>query len=64
MLDQSPRNFFDVLDENGIYVTINYEIKRDAKKIFTYHTVEDNQIYEERIPCERAAVMKAFERLN
>jgi hypothetical protein len=67
MLDQSPRNFFDVLDENGIYVTINYEIKRDAKKIFTYqvnHVAFLNYEFENRVSCEKAAVIMALKTLD
>jgi hypothetical protein len=75
MLDQSPRNFFDVLDENGICVTIDYESRHDTnlaptlpdKKIFTYqlnHLHFHKEEFDNRVSCERAAVVKALEMLN
>jgi len=62
MLDQSPRNFFDVLDDNNIIV----EILHMGQKIFRFSVngKDDEARYEGRIPCERAAVVKALELLN
>jgi hypothetical protein len=67
MLDQSPRMFFDVLDENGIYVTIDYEINHDSKMIFTYqvnHVAFLNHEFENRVSCEKAAVIMALKTLD
>lgn len=67
MLDQSPRMFFDVLDENGIHVTIDYELNHDAKKVFTYqvnHVAFVDYEFENRVSCERAAVIMAITSLN
>jgi hypothetical protein len=65
MFEQSPRNFFDVLDENKIVV----EILRDQNinpDLFYYKINGETtgQFFEGRVPCERAAVEKAFELLN
>jgi hypothetical protein len=64
MLDQSPRNFFDVLDENRIFVEIKLSPYAEGGFLYAINDVEDNEIYETRVPCERAAVIKAFELLN
>jgi hypothetical protein len=71
MLDQSPRNFFDVLDENGICVTIDFELKPYTtyvlNRIFTYqlnHVHFHGEEFNNRVSCERAAVVKALEMLN
>lgn len=65
MFEQSPRNFFDVLDENKIVV----EILRDQNinpDLFYYKINGETtgQFFEGRVRCERAAVEKAFELLN
>lgn len=64
MLDQNPRTFFDVLDENRLFIEIRMSEKAEGGFYYLVNTVEDNQIYETRIPCERAAVIKAFELLS
>jgi hypothetical protein len=65
MFEQSPRNFFDVLDENRIVV----EILRDENinpDLFYYkiNGKTTGQFFEGRVACERDAVEKAFELLN
>jgi hypothetical protein len=65
MFEQSPRNFFDVLDENKIVV----EILRDENinpDLFYYkiNGKTTGQFFEGRVVCERAAIEKAFELLN
>lgn len=62
MLDQSPRNFFDVLDDNKIVI----EVFHMGQNIFRFsiNNIDDDKRYDGRIPCERAAVIKAFEKLN
>jgi hypothetical protein len=72
MLDQSPRNFFDVLDENGIIVEI-LRAKGDSN-MFYYMINGKSEIsdmdplklktFEGRITCERTAVIEAFKLLN
>jgi hypothetical protein len=72
MLDQSPRNFFDVLDENGIIVEI-LRAKGDSN-MFYYMINGKSEIsdidplklktFEGRILCEKAAVIEAFRLLN
>lgn len=64
MLDQNPRTFFDVLDENRLFIEIRISEEAEGGFYYLVNTVEDNQIYETRIPCERAAVIKAFELLS
>lgn len=65
MLDQSPRNFFDLFDDNKIII----EILRDTDinpDLFYYkiNGKTPGQFFEGRIACEKAAVEKAFEMLN
>ena len=65
MLDQSPRNFFDLFDDNKIVI----EILRDTDinpDLFYYkiNGKTPGTFFEERIPCEKAAVERAFELLN
>ena len=65
MFDQSPRNFFDLFDDNKIVI----EILRDADinpDLFYYkiNGKTPGTFFEQRIPCERAAVERAFELLN
>jgi hypothetical protein len=62
MIDDSPRNFFDVLDSNDIVI----EIFHMGQKIFRFsiNGKDDEKRYEGRTVCERAAVIKAFELLN
>jgi hypothetical protein len=72
MLEQSPRNFFDVLDENGIIVEI-LRAKGDSN-MFYYMINGKSEIsdidplklktFEGRILCEKAAVIEAFRLLN
>jgi hypothetical protein len=64
MLDQSPRNFFDVLDENRIFVEIKLSPYAEGGFFYVINNVEDNQIYETRVPCERAAVVRALKTLD
>lgn len=64
MLDQNPRTFFDVLDENRLFVEIRLSDKAEGGFYYIINGVEDNQIYDNRIPCERAAVVKALELLD
>lgn len=64
MLDQNPRTFFDVLDDNRLFIEIRLSDKAEGGFYYIINSVEDNQIYDNRIPCERAAVIKAFELLN
>jgi hypothetical protein len=64
MLDQNPRTFFDVLDENRLFIEIRMSEEAEGGFYYIINSVEDNQIYDNRISCERAAVIKAFERLN
>lgn len=64
MLDQNPRTFFDVLDENKLIVEIIY-----AGNGLFYFTINDKNVsnsgdFQGRISCERAAVIKALEMLN
>jgi hypothetical protein len=62
MLDQNPRTFFDVLDENKLIVEIIHS--RSGVFYFLINGALDNGKYDGRIPCERAAVIKALEMLN
>jgi hypothetical protein len=64
MFDQSPRNFFDVLDDNKIFIEIRLSDGQEGGFYYNINGAKDNTIYNERIPCERAAVEKAFELLN
>ena len=64
MLDQSPRNFFDVLDENRIFIEILLSDEPEGGFYFKINGVEDPYSHETRIPCERAAVVKALGLLN
>jgi hypothetical protein len=72
MLDQSPRNFFDVLDENRIFVEILLANLPEGGFYYTINgkgEVSDKdplrlKTFESRVPCERAAVIKALELLN
>jgi hypothetical protein len=64
MLDQSPRSFFDVLDENKIFVEIRLSPYAEGGFFYIINGVEDNQIYDGRIPCERSAVVKGLQLLN
>ena len=64
MLEQNPRTFFDVLDENKLIVEIIY-----AGNGLFYFTINDKNFpnsgdFQGRVPCERAAVIAAFEKLN
>jgi len=67
MLDQSPRNFFDVLDENDICITVDYKSLRDPEtkeeiNLFDYQInhVDFGGGFFNRVDCERAAVTKAL----
>ena len=64
MLDQSPRNFFDLFDDNRIVI----EILRDEVNADLFYYKINGEVtrhfYTGRVPCERAAVEKAFELLN
>ena len=65
MFDQSPRNFFDLFDDNKIVIEILRET--DINPDLFYYKINGKTpgtFFEERIPCERAAVEKAFEMLN
>ena len=62
MLDQSPRNFFDLFDDNKIVIEISYMGQNIFR--FSINHEDNDERYEGRIPCERAAVEKAFELLN
>jgi hypothetical protein len=62
MLDQNPRTFFDVLDENNLIVEIIHS--RDRVFYFLINGSLDNERFEGRISCERAAVIKALGMLN
>lgn len=64
MLDDSPRNFFDVLDDNRIVIEILRNDSDDNLFYYAINGVADLTNYIGRIPCERAAVIKAFEKLN
>lgn len=64
ILDDNPRNFFDVFDDNRIFVEIRLSKYAGGGFYYVINEIEDNQIYESRIPCERAAVVKAFEILE
>ena len=64
MLDQSPRNFFDVLDDNRIFIEIKLSPYAEGGFFYAINDLEDYEIYETRVPCERAAVVKALELLN
>ena len=65
MLDQSPRNFFDLFDDNKIVIEILRD--KDINPDLFYYKINGKTpgtFFEQRIPCERAAVEKAFELLN
>ena len=64
MLDQSPRNFFDVLDENRIFIEILLADTPEGGFYYTINGVKGFEIYETRIPCERDAVIEALNYLN
>lgn len=64
MLDQNPRTFFDVLDENRLFVEIRLSEEAEGGFYYVINAVKDSEIYDERIPCERDAVIRAFELLN
>ena len=65
MFDQSPRNFFDLFDDNKIVIEILKDT--DINPDLFYYKINGKTpgtFFEQRIPCERAAVEKAFEMLN
>ena len=65
MLDQSPRNFFDVFDDNKIFIEVLRDV--DINPDLFYYKINSKttgEFFEGRIPCERAAIEKAFEMLN
>ena len=65
MFDQSPRNFFDLFDDNKIVIEILKDT--DINPDLFYYKINGKTpgtFFEERIPCEKAAVEKAFEMLN
>lgn len=64
MLDQNPRTFFDVLDENRLFIEIRISEEAEGGFYYVLNTVEDTKAYDTRIPCERAAVIKALSMLN
>jgi len=67
MLTASPRTFFDVFDENGIYITTHVSA---ADGYFKWEIHSEAEVYEtseylnNRKMAEVAAVEKAFEILN
>lgn len=64
MLDSGPRNFFDVFDDNKIFIEIRLSEKAEGGFYYVINGVEDNLMYDNRIPCERAAVVKGLELFN
>lgn len=64
MLDQNPRSFFDVLDENRIFVEILLADTPEGGFYYSINGVKGLEIYETRIPCERDAVIYALSYLD
>ena len=73
MFDQSPRNFFDVLDDNNIFIEVLRDIAGDIggdiapDSYLFYYKINGKvfaEFFKERIPCERAAIERAFQMLN
>ena len=64
LLDESPRSFFDVFDENKMFIEIRISEYAEGGFYYIINKVEDNLIYESRIPCERAAVERAIEMIR
>lgn len=63
MLEVSPRGFFDVFDNNGIFIQINAFVGTQS---FIWNINDDgnNKHYGSRKEAETDAVIKAFELLN
>jgi hypothetical protein len=63
MLNQNPRGFFDVLDENKIIIEILH-----VSEFRFYYTINDvsfnDVLCENRVTCEYAAVTKALRMLH
>ena len=65
MFDQSPRNFFDLFDDNKIVIEIIRDT--DINPDLFYYKINGKTpgtFFVQRIPCEKAAVERAFELLN
>jgi len=72
IFEDSPRMFFDVLDENNLYITIYIHNLHD--KLFYYridnllggiwYDGDNSEHIKGRVNCERAAVEKAFSMLT
>jgi hypothetical protein len=63
MIEASPRNLFDVLDENGFVISMNWDM---AFNKYTYHINDDQYklLYDSRREAEMAAVNVAIHRLQ
>ena len=64
MLDQSPRNFFDVFDDNKIFIEIRLFETEEGGFYYRVNKYVDETIYSDRIPCERAAVVHGLKLLD
>lgn len=65
MLDQNPRTFFDVLDENRIFITVEWSenyVDGAWKSVFKYliNGSLNSELFDNRVKCEREAVINAF----
>lgn len=63
VLEKSPRNLFDVFDDNGIFINITFD---HEDRIFRYSVdgEVDSQNYLFRRAAEEAAITEAFSLLN
>lgn len=62
LLDESPRSFFDVFDENKLIIEIIHIKENQFYYVINKET--DDQIYISRVKCERVAVEKAIEMIR
>jgi c-di-GMP-related signal transduction protein len=63
MMEANARNVYDVLDENGFVISMNWDMAFDK---FSYHINDDQYklLYDSRKEAENAAVNVAIHRLQ
>ena len=63
VLEKSPRNLFDVFDDNGIFINITFD---NEDRLFRYslNGEVDSQNYLFRRAAEHDAITEAFSQLN
>lgn len=67
ILDNAPRNLFDVFDENEIYIFIHYmDVKDNVEFFYSFRNIDINpvKLFKTRKEAEHAAVADAFKYLN